>query len=172
MKLNIKGLILYALIGFWPVIIFLFVYVQLIMLHVYASGPPAVGTTTTVDASSVLTGVLVVLGLSVPAGLFVSYCFFHSRAGFPGRFLTVYLSWMVFLSGAGFLFLNAVGGVLMAVTDGGTSYLDRLPAYLWQTMKLTAWGHLFIVPWALTVSFLFGSRIGRKFLNPQNRRMS
>ena len=163
MKLNIKGLILYALIGFWPVIIFLFVYVQLILLNISALRPLDAGTMPPAYSAFVLVGIMVLL---VPAGLFASFCFFRSRTDFSGRFLTIYLSWLVFSIGTGFLFSNAVGGVSMAVTDGGTSYLDRLPAYIWQTMKLTAWGHLFIVPWALTVSFLFGSRIGRQFLNP------
>ena len=145
-----RSLLVFSLVGFWPVAIYLLVWGQGLLLNVAIS---AASRDTTSSAGFFIYGVL---SWTAPI-LFVlaGHELFSRTASWRRRGYVLYATWLVIVLVMAFVFSAAIGGVSMAAVEGGAgSARSRRPLYVGSAILIAAWAHAVIVPWVLASLFL------------------
>ena len=147
-----RPLLVFSLVGFWPVAIYLLVWGLGLLLNVAISAASRDAT----SASSAGFFIYGVLSWIAPI-LFVlaGHELFSRAASWRRRGYVLYATWLVIALVMAFVFSAAIGGVSMAAVEGGAgSARSRRSLYGGSAILIVAWAHAVIVPWVLASLFL------------------
>ncbi len=150
-----KGVLKFSLIAFAPISFFLFIfYLPGIFINLAISLP---GEGNDIKLFFLLLGI----GLIAYYFLISFVCFdrFVSTDDFKRKLFIMYIGWLFLAYPMVFLFLNAMGGVSMAVVESKAGYITRLPQYLLFTSKVMLWGHILFIPWILLANIIINKTI-------------
>ncbi|MBU0469674.1 MAG: hypothetical protein KKF78_01560 [Candidatus Omnitrophica bacterium] len=132
---------MFSVTAFLPICIFMLIFgTGVIMLPVYSI---LMNDLDSLGSSLSLIGFVLLAPISV---MYVCYLFCRETKSWVKRKVYMYLAWLFLSFLASYTLAGSLGGVSMAVVDGGASN-DRFLDYAYNAVIMVIFGHLIFVPW-------------------------